>query len=187
MNHIDNFKTFEGNFWDKLKGESKEDKMLRKANIEIKRHLSKYLLKKFPFQYAVYIWKSNSENYEEIDVSDFEFIDIMAQPYYGKPPGVFFYLIFVDKDGEKIAVDFNQKSPTERLGNLEYLKPWEKSKMALKGNYMEQPDWGKEDFDNPDNYPHKNSWIDLVPADYKTVSFLKEVKSILEIVNDQVK
>lgn len=185
MNHIKNFKSFEGKFWNKLKSESKEDKILKKANIEIKRHLSKYLLKKFPFQYSVYIWKSNHENYEEIDVSDFEFIDIMVQPYYGTPPGVFFYLIFVDKDGEKIAVDFDKKSPTENLGNLEYMKPWDKSKMALKGSYMEQPDREKEDYDNPKNYPFKNGWVDLIPIDYKTITFLKEVKSILEMINDQ--
>jgi len=190
MNRIDNFKTFEGKFWDKNKYQRKRNKVLRQGDILIKRELKKYLLKKFSFQYSVYIWKGNHENYEEIDVSDFELIDIYLEHQFtwtsDKSVGVFIYLIFVDKDGEKIAVHFNDKTPTEKMGDLEYdIKPWEKNEKVLRGDYMDHPDYEKEDFEGDKIYPRKNGWIDLVPNEYKTTEFLKEVKSILEMVNDQ--
>ena len=190
MNRIDNFKTFEGKFWDKNTYQRKRNKVLREGDILIKQLLKKYLLNKFSFQYAVYIWKSNHENYEEIDVADFELIDIYLEHQFtwtsDKSVGVFIYLIFVDKDGDKIAVHFIDKTPTEKMGNLEYdIKPWEKNEKTLHGDYMDHPDYEKEDFEGDKIYPRKNGWIDLVPNEYKTTEFLKEVKSILEMLNDQ--
>ena len=125
----------ESNFFKKLRKERKEDQILRKADNQLKIHLKKYLLKKYSFQYGVVIWKGPHENYEEIDVYDFEFIDIMVQPRYdwnsGKVTNFFLYLYFVDKDGDKFAMYIENDSPTERQGNLEYMKPWDKSKLSL--------------------------------------------------------
>lgn len=186
MKHIDNFKVFESKFWDKLKQDRKNDKILQRADIDLKLHLKKYLLKKFSFQYSLYIWKSNNENYEEIDVNDFEFIDIMVQPYFGESEMVekfFLYLYFVDKDGDKIAVYFTDSSPTEKLCDLDYAKPLEKNGKVLDGDYTEQPDLDKKDYKNEKIYPLKNSTIDLVPADYNTIQFLKDVKDALNMIN----
>jgi len=191
MKHINNFDSFnESSFFRNLKKERKDDKMLSNADNQLKLHLKKYLLKKFSFQYDVVIWKSPSTNYEEIDVYDFEFIDLMIQPRYdwdsGRVTDFFLYLYFVDKDGDKFAMYITDKTPVERMGNLEYMKPWDKNDNAIQGNYT---DSDKDDIDlnNEKHYPRKNGWLDLVPNEYKTTEFLKEVKSTLEMINDSIK
>ena len=186
MKHLVKFN--EGKFWDKMRFNHRIDKNLKKADIEVKKHLKKYLLKKFPFQYAVYIWKSNHENYEEIDVYDFEFIDLMVQQYFGdEVPSFYLYLVFVDKDGDKFAVDFAEHDPTERIGNLEYMKPWERGKNALRGAYMDQPDLEEKDYKSDKIYPNKNGSINLIPNSYETTEFLKDIKSTLKMINQQFK
>ena len=81
---------------------------------------------------------------------------------------------------------FDLKSPTDKKGDLEYnIEPWEKNDKCLHGDYMDQPDHSEKDYKDSKKYPRKNGWIDLVPNEYKTTEFLKEVRSTLEMVNQR--
>lgn len=72
MKYMNGFEKFnEGNFWKDRQERRKKDKMLKKAEIEIKKHLKKFLLKEFEFQYSTYVWTGPHSNYLEIDVADF--------------------------------------------------------------------------------------------------------------------
>jgi hypothetical protein len=193
MNHLEGFEKFnESNFFKRIIEERKKDKILTKADIQLRKHLKKYFLKKFSFQYSVHVWKSKHENYQEIDVADFEFIDLMIQPRFDwdtdKVEEFFLYLFFIDKYGDKISFHFDMNSPTEKIIDLEYVKPWEmKFENSFNASYVDEED--NINYDDPSRYPTRKGGgaMYLVPNEYKTYEFLKDIKSVLEMINDNFK
>jgi hypothetical protein len=193
MIHLSKFEKFnESNFFKKLIDERKKDKILSKADIQLRRHLSKYLLKKFSFQYLAHVWTGPHKNYKEVDVADFEFIDVMVQPRYNwetnRVNGFLLYLYFVDRYNDKICFHFEDNSPTEKKIDLEYAKPWEtKFNNSFNASYVDDPD--VIDYNDMSRYPTKKGGgaIYLVPNEYKTFEFLKDVKETLEMITDSLK
>jgi len=188
MKHLVKFN--EGNFWNKLKKERKEDKVLLQADEEIKKHLNKYLNNDYSFQYSVYVWKGPHENYQEIDVADFKFINIMVAPRYdwnsGKVTEFFLYLYFIDRYGDEIVVPFEKNSPTEKKIDLEYCKPWDKKlDTVLVASYVDVED--EIDYSDESRYPSRKGGgaMNLVPNSYETMNFLSEIKNTLEMINHQ--
>jgi hypothetical protein len=213
MKHINNFDTYNEGLLDEFnkenEKETKEDrikrqkkynehkrsvrKQLKKADDQIRKELGSKLNKNYLFQYGVYVWKSNNENYEEIDVADFKFVDIQIEPRYNwdndNVEEVFFSLFFTDRDGENISVYFDKTSPTQNKIDLEYAKPWEKKhESCLKASYTKDADKHTDEmeFDNPKSYPRKSEWFDIVPNDYAATQLLSTIKGVLEQINDSI-
>jgi len=192
MNRLDNFKMFESSFFKKQKEEREQDEVLKQADNQLKEHLKNYMNSDYPFQYSVYVWKGPHENYLEVDIADFKFVNIMIQPRYdwntSKVTDFFLYLYFIDRYGDEIAVHYEMDSPTEKTIDLEYAKPWDlKSENSLRGSYVDN-DGDKIDYQDMSRYPTRKGGgaMDLVPGDYKTIEFLKEVKASLEMINDTI-
>lgn len=162
----------------------------KEADDKLNELLKSYIGKKYKFQYSQFVWKSKSENYNEIDTTDFLFTGINIEPRYdwnsNKMVAAYFTLNFTDRYNNNVEVVFEEDSPTENKIDLEYAKPWElKRDIALRGTYDYK--LSGFDYDNPDNYPHRNISVELVPNDYKTVTLLQEIKNILQGVNDTIK
>ena len=192
MNHLCKFdKLNENGFFKKLKEERSKDEILKKADKEIKKHLNKYLNEDYPFQYSVYVWKGPHENYQEIDVADFKFVNIMVHPRWdwntGKVTELYLYLYFIDRYDDEIVMPFEKNSPTEKKLDLEYCKPWDnRDETSFTAVYSD--DEGDDiDYDDKSRYPTRKGGgaMNLVPADYKTTEFLKEVKSTLDMINQR--
>ena len=192
MKYLSKFdKLNEGGFFKKLKKERSKDLVLKKADEEIKKHLNRFLNQDYPFQYSVYVWKSNSENYQEIDIADFKLVNIMVHPRYdwdtGKVTEFFLYLYFIDRYDDEVVTAFEPNSPTEKMLDLEYCKPWDKkTETSFSATYADDDD--DIDYNDPTRYPTRKGGgaMDLVPADYKTYQLLSEIKSTLEIINSQI-
>jgi len=191
MNRLDNFKMFESSFFKKQKEKRKQDEVLKKADNQLKEHLKNYMNSDHLFQYSVYVWKSPHENYLEVDIADFKFINIMIEPRYdwnsGKVTDFFLYLYFIDRYGDEIAVHYEMDSPTEKTINLEYAKPWElKPNNSLNASYVDDNDGKEIDYQDMSRYPTRKGGgaMYLVPGDYKTIQFLNEIKSALQMIND---
>lgn len=188
MDRLDDFKMFESSFFKKMKEERKQDEILNQADDQLKEHLKSYMNINYPFQYSVHVWKGPHENYLEVDIADFKFIDIMIQPRSdwntGKVTDFFLYLYFIDRYGDEIAIHYETDSPTEKTIDLEYAKPWDrKPDNVLSASYVDVED--DIDYTDISRYPtRKGGGMDLVPADYKTIQFLSEIKAALELIND---
>ena len=159
----------------------------KEADNAINNVIKDFIGKKYSFQYSQYIWKSKSENYPEIDVSDFTFNGINTEPRFDwnslKLTDVFFTLNFTDRYGHDIEIYFDEKCPTDKQIDLEYSKPWELRNKSLRGDY------GRDsiDYDDPKSYPNRHGNVDMVPAEYRTNVLLGEIKSILQQTNDEIK
>lgn len=147
------------------------------------------------FQYSVYVWKSKSENYVEVDVANFKFVDIEIEPRYNLENDnieeSFFSLYFIDRYGDKIKVYFDNTSPTQNKIDLEYAKPWDKKpEVCLSARYADDEDKHPDEinYDDPSRYPSRKGGgvIDLVPSDYVAVQLLSTIKGILEQINDYI-
>ena len=176
-----------------IDAEHEENKKKQRADFKdtddkLNELLKNFIRQKYKFQYSQYVWKSKHENYKEIDTTDFLFNGINLEPRFdwnsNKMVGAYFTLNFIDRYNNGVEVIFEEDSPTENKIDLEYSKPWELRDKSLRGTY----DYKLSGFnyDNPDNYPHRNVSVDLVPADYKTITLLQEIKGILQEVNDTI-
>ena len=83
------------------------------------KHISKFINKKYGFQYSVVIWTSKSSNYKEIDHDQLTFNGLQIEAtYYNNsdlPTGAFFYLSFTNKDNDEVFIFNNwtfSSSPT---------------------------------------------------------------------------
>jgi len=165
------------------------EEALSKLNQELQQHLEPFLNKKFKFQYEQIVWKSNSSNFREIDIADFTFNglepDLRTDWNTNKITDLFLTLHLTDRYNKVVEVWFDEKSPTEKLLDLEYCKPWDKNfSTILHGNYQDKQEI---DYKNPDSFPHKADYMDLVPAEYNTYNLLKELKFFVEQANEHIR
>jgi len=193
MNRLDDFKLFESSFFKKQKEEREQDEILKQADNQLKEHLKNYMNENYPFQYSVPVWKGPHENYIEVDIADFKFVNIMIQPRYdwntSKVTDFFLYLYFIDRYGDEVATYYEMDSPTEKSIDLEYAKPWDlTAENSLRTSYVDDNDGKEIDYQDMSRYPTRKGGgaMDLVPADYKTIQFLKEVKAALGMINDSI-
>lgn len=151
----------------------------------LKQHFKDFFGKKYKFQYEQTIWTTKHSNYPEIDVVDFTFNGMKPEYRFDwdteKITGLYLTLSFTDRYDKVVEVYFDEKSPTEKLLDLEYCKPWDKKfTVILHGNYKEKTDI---DYDDESSYPHRTDYMDLVPAEYSTYNLLKEVQFFLKETN----
>jgi len=172
---------------DKADNEYKEamDKADKATNDIIKHFINQ----KFKFQYLQTVWKSSSSNYSEIDTVDFIFKGVKIEWRWdwdsGAATEIYFTMKLIDRYDKEVDVVFDEKSPTDKKLDLEYCKPWDRNfSTILHGNYTTQT---KIDYDNPNSYPHKQEWMDLVPAEYATYNLLGELKAIIQQANEEIK
>jgi len=184
-------KVYEG-FWSDRKKRRNANKYIQKAEKELNSHISKFINQKYGFQYSAVVWTSKSSNYKEIDHDQLTFKGIEIEPtFYDNSDvatGVFFYLIFTDKNNQDTSIYFNSDSVTQNQIDLEYVKPWDLSKNSLKGTISEIEDYDVKDnidYDDPNRYPNRG-YIDYVPSEYKTIELLTELKGLLQSINDQI-
>jgi len=185
-------KVYEG-FWSDRKKRRNANKYIQKAEKELNSHISKFINQKYGFQYSAVVWTSKSSNYKEIDHDQLTFKGIEIEPtFYDNSDvatGVFFYLIFTDKNNQDTSIYFNSDSVTQNQIDLEYVKPWDLSKNSLKGTISEIEDYDVKDnidYDDPNRYPNRSGYIDYVPSEYKTIELLTELKGLLQSINDQI-
>lgn len=162
----------------------------KQADDAINATLKSFIGQKYSFQYSQYIWKSNSENYPEIDVADFTFKGINMEPRYDwnslKLTDVFLTLNFTDRYDHNIEVYFDEECPTDKQIDLEYSKPWDlKRDKALRGDYGVKS--SSINYDDPKSYPNRHGNVDMVPAEYRTNVLLQEIKGILQQANEEIK
>lgn len=183
----------ETSFFGRMFNKRKEDKNLKKIDNVVKEALKQHINKDFSFQYSVYVWKSKSENYKEIDVADFKLYDILVEPTYagfsGGVNGIALYMFFTDRYGDKIAFHYGEDSPTTKDIDLEYSKPWDQTlKNVLNASYVDF-DSDDVDYNDPSRYPTRKGGgaIILVPNDYNTIKFLESAKELINQFDEQIK
>ncbi len=187
MNYL---KLYEG-FWGDRKKRRKANKALTEAENQINNHISKFINKKYGFQYSVVVWKSKNSNYTEIDHDQLTFNGVEIEPtYYSNSDiatGAFFYLKFTDKNNDEVSIYFPSDAITQNEIDLEYAKPWDLSKKALRGDVADkEEDLDKIDYDDPNRYPNRDSHFVYVPSEYKTIELLTELKELLQSLNEQI-
>ena len=197
MKHINNFELFnEGRFFNRKGKKNKEGDLLKDIKILINKTLKKHLLKKYEFEYGVVIWTSKHSNYDESDKYNFEIVDFKPEISYDyksdKVKGIYIDIILVDKEGEKFYIMITDDSPIDGFINLEYAKPWDKKPYGDGANMysaqiLDRVDLDKIDYDDPSRYPNRSNNYDLVPSKYDTIEMIKDVKEIINMINENVK
>lgn len=187
---MNKLKLYEG-FWGDRKKRRNANKALLKAESEMNKHISKFINKKYGFQYSVVIWTSKSSNYKEIDHEQLTFNGLQIEAtYYNNsdvPTGAFFYLSFTNKDNDEVLIYFPDDAITQNEIDLEYAKPWDFEK-TLRGDVGDKEiDIDKTDFSDPSRYPNRGTHFNFVPSEYSTIELLTELKGLLQQINDQVK
>lgn len=194
MRYLNSFDSFNEGFWSDRRKRRNANKALAKAESQLNDQLKHLIGKKYGFQYKTYVWTSKSSNYQEIDHDQLTLNGVEIEPVYNLnsslPTGAFFYLIFTDKHNDEISVYFPEDAITHNELDLEYSKPWEETKKALRGDargeaYDYEPD--KIDYDDPSRYPNRSGHFSYVPSEYKTIEMLSELKDILKKINEQVR
>lgn len=176
-------------FWGDRKKRRASNKALLKAESEVNKHISKFINQKYGFQYSVVVWTSRSSNYNEIDHDRLTFTGVEIEPtYYDNSDiatGAFFYLKFTDKNNDEVSIYFPSDAITQNEIDLEYAKPWDLSKKALRGDVADKEE-DNVDYDDPNRYPKRDSHFVYVPSEYKTVELLTELKGLLQSINEQI-
>ena len=179
----------------RLDAKNKINKQKRREDFKdmddaLRLQLKSFLNKKYKFQYDQVIWRHKSSNYQEIDIAEFEFIDINIEPIFdwnsGKMTDIFFILTFKDRYNHLIEINFNNDSPTDKKLDLEYDKPIDRNfKAILHGDYGHG--YSDINYEDPNIYPHRGGSVDLVPSEYQTYQLLSELKDIMEQLNKDIK
>jgi hypothetical protein len=178
MRIIKNWLSFNEGFWSDRKKRRSLDKSLLTAESELNSKISGFIGKKYGFQYSVVHFRDNNKPFNEIDHDELTFKGVNIETtFYGNsetPTGVFFYLIFTDKNNDEVSIYFNEDSITTNIIDLEYANPWDLSKKTLRGTIGDAEESKSNRFNS----------LNYVPSEYNTIELLNELKGLLLSIND---